>query len=153
MFGTLAASKQIELKCRVLSERLAIRADRERAIQVLSNLLGNALKFTPKHGVVTLAVEREDHHVRFSVSDTGPGLAVADLPHVFERYWKRQRAGTGLGLFIAKTIVEAHGGRIWVESAPDQGATFCFTLELAEEAGVEHLDRIEPAREAHVHPR
>jgi len=110
-------------------------ADRERVLQVLSNLLGNALKFTPPGGRIRVDVERQDRMTaRFTVADTGPGVLEQDAPHVFERYWKHEtegKKGTGLGLFIAKGIVDAHGGRIWVEGEPGRGATFRFTLPVA----------------------
>jgi signal transduction histidine kinase len=111
-----------------------VRCDRERALQVLSNLLGNAVKFTPEGGAVTCVVstEREDEGaVRFVVRDTGPGIPAAQLSRLFDRYWQAretQRLGTGLGLFIARGIVEAHGGRIWVESEVGRGSSFAFTL-------------------------
>ena len=131
MFSSVAASKQIQLEQRPFEHDLMVEADRERVFQVLSNLLGNALKFTPKGGRVTISIERSDDMVTFAVADTGPGIAAEHVPHVFERYWKHETKGTkgtGLGLFIAKSIIEAHGGTIWVESSPGHGATFRFTL-------------------------
>jgi signal transduction histidine kinase len=133
MFASLAASKQIRLERKV--PQLTIRADRERTIQVLSNLVGNAVKFTPEGGQVTIAAERRSEAVCFVVSDTGPGIAKEDLPHVFSRFWKHDVPGnksTGLGLFIAKGIVDAHGGRLWVESVMGRGSTFYFTLPVGE---------------------
>jgi signal transduction histidine kinase len=130
----IAASKQLHLEQRVGEPGLLVLADRERILQVLSNLLGNAIKFTPRGGRVTLSVERSGGDVVFASTDTGPGISGEHLPHVFERYWRygaRGTKGTGLGLFIAKSIVEAHGGKIWVESSPGHGATFRFTLPLA----------------------
>jgi PAS domain S-box-containing protein len=112
---------------------LEVDCDRDRIQQVLANLIGNAIKFTGK-GSVTVRVRPREHDVCFSVTDTGPGIAAADLDHVFDRFWqarKTARAGTGLGLSIAKGIVEAHGGRIWVESEVGVGTTVSFTLPIA----------------------
>jgi signal transduction histidine kinase len=110
-------------------------ADRGRVLQVFSNLIGNALRFTPAGGSITLGARREEGLVRFSVVDTGPGIPPEHLPHLFERFWQAKegsREGAGLGLPIARGLVEAHGGRIEVASTPGQGSTFSFTLPMAE---------------------
>lgn len=145
MFGDLSSSKQIRLEL-VSKESLAIRADRERVLQVISNLIGNALKFTPPGGQVALSIERRGEMACFAVRDTGPGITSDHLPNVFDRFWKYETggsAGTGLGLFIAQGIVDAHGGRIWVESPPGHGATFYFTMPLADSLPAP-LPEIEP---------
>ena len=134
VYTDVAASKHVELASAITPPDLVVRADRERVIQVLANLLGNALRYTPPRGRVVISGRVEDGMARIAVTDGGPGIAPADLPHVFERLWKRTMAGhegMGLGLHIAKQIVEAHGGRIWAESPPGEGATFAFTLPLA----------------------
>ena len=131
LFSNVAISKHIRLQLDVNDPGLAIDADRDRVLQVLSNLIGNALKFTPQGGAVTISMERRQDLARFAVSDTGPGIAESDVPKLFGRFWKGAAAGTGLGLSIAKRIVDAHGGRIWVESRPGEGATFLFELPLA----------------------
>jgi signal transduction histidine kinase len=105
--------------------------DRERLHRVLANLIGNAIKFTPAGGTITVGAERDGDATRFAVADTGPGIDKDDLPHVFDRFWQSNGhnvPGAGLGLAIAKGIVEAHGGRIWVESLRGRGATFRFTV-------------------------
>jgi signal transduction histidine kinase len=105
--------------------------DRERVVQVLSNLVGNALKFSPTPSTVRIAAHTSGEMVRVSVADSGPGIAPELLPHIFERYWHTRldnRTGAGLGLYIAKGIVEGHGGRIWVDTNPAGGSTFHFTL-------------------------
>jgi signal transduction histidine kinase len=107
--------------------------DRERILQVFSNLVGNALKFTPEGGSIRVRIAKGDDHVLISVADTGSGIPDEYVPHLFERYWKGKRdgrTGTGLGLYIAKGIVEAHNGRIWLESRLGVGTTFYFTLPL-----------------------
>jgi signal transduction histidine kinase len=109
----------------------SIRCDRDRLLQVLGNLIGNALKFTPEGGLITLRVEEGDRDVRFEVADTGPGIKPEDLPHIFDRYWYTDRRGTGLGLFIAQSILISHGSRLDVRSEPGRGARFFFTLPLA----------------------
>ena len=96
---------------------------------MLSNLLGNAIKFSPEGGTITVRAERRGDELLITVVDTGPGIAADELPHVFDRYWKARPAsqvGAGLGLYIAKGIVEAHGGRIWAESSAG-GARLIFT--------------------------
>ncbi|HEX8171244.1 MAG TPA: HAMP domain-containing sensor histidine kinase [Thermoanaerobaculia bacterium] len=108
-----------------------VHADRHRILQVLSNLIGNSLKFTPPGGRITVRAEARESEVLFTVSDTGPGIPKENLNDIFSPYWQAKRAerlGAGLGLPIAKGIVEAHGGRIWVESEPGRGTRFHFTL-------------------------
>lgn len=108
-----------------------IYADRHRILQVLGNLIGNALKFTPEKGRVRVEVRRAGAGVVFTVADDGRGIPPESIPHVFDRFWQgahAHRAGAGLGLAIAKGIVEEHGGTIAVESAPGGGATFTVTL-------------------------
>ena len=108
-----------------------IDVDHERIFQVLTNLVGNALKFTPHGGTIAIAIERSDVVTRFSVRDTGEGIRPDLLDKMFERFVQSvpsDRRGLGLGLFIAKSIVEAHGGTIWAESTLGKGSTFYFTL-------------------------
>jgi signal transduction histidine kinase len=112
----------------------AVRADRHRVMQVLSNLIGNSMKFTPPGGRIAVHAAGKNGHVHFTVSDTGPGIPKENLHDIFTPYWQAKRAerlGAGLGLPIAKGIVEAHGGRIWAESEPGRGTTFHFTLPVA----------------------
>ena len=114
---------------------LHVYCDRERALQILSNLVGNAIKFTPERGSISIEAHGTGHEVRFLVRDTGQGISEEELPHIFDRFWqsqKRHRVGIGLGLSIVKGLVEAHGGRLWVESTLGVGTTFFFTLPLAE---------------------
>lgn len=129
----LAEEKGLALEV-VLPESLPLLPlDRDRIVQVLVNLVGNAIKFTDR-GAVTLGAEPVEGAVRFWVSDTGPGIAADELPHLFDPFWQAQRtakAGTGLGLAIARGIVEAHDAHIEVRSEPGVGTTFTFDLPLA----------------------
>jgi len=107
--------------------------DHDRIVQVLANLLGNAMKFTPRGGAVHLRAERRGEEVELTLRDSGAGIAPDALPHVFERFWKvddEARRGLGLGLYICEKIVTAHGGRIGVESELGKGSRFHFTLPL-----------------------
>jgi PAS domain S-box-containing protein len=115
-----------------------IQADGARILQVLSNLIGNALKFTPRGGRVRVVAQEQGNFILFSVSDNGAGIPDGELPHVFDRFWQGKRSdrrGAGLGLPIAKGLIEAHGGRIWVESRVGVGSTFYFTLPVAPRVG------------------
>lgn len=130
----LAAAAQIVVTGNVPDDIPAVASDRERVLQVFSNLVGNAIKFTPKGGQIRILSALENGEVRITVADSGPGIPAENLDHVFDRYWQAKstaKLGTGLGLSIAKGIVEAHGGRIWAESPPSSGAEFNFTLPLA----------------------
>ncbi len=110
-------------------------ADPPRLEQVLVNLIHNAVKFTRPGGEVVLAAQTDSDFVRFSVCDSGVGIPAEDLERIFERFYKADRArssgGTGLGLSISRHLVEAHGGRIWVESTEGQGSTFYFTIPIS----------------------
>ena len=111
-------------------------ADEERVLQVLANLLTNALRHTPQGGEVRLRAFRQGEAVAFQVADTGPGIPEEHLPHIFERFYRvdkarsRKEGGSGVGLTVAKGLVEAMGGRIFVESRVGEGTTFTFTLPL-----------------------
>jgi len=131
LFAPLANRKGQELACLTPSGSAPVSCDRERIQQVLSNLIGNALKFAPQGGCISLAAQTMPEEVEFSVRDNGPGIDRADVPRIFDRYWQaagHKRHGLGLGLALAQGIVQAHGGRIWVESELGEGATFRFTL-------------------------
>jgi chemotaxis family two-component system sensor kinase Cph1 len=130
MLTPIAEAKGVRLVW-LHADDLRVDADPERIFQVLSNLGGNAIKFTPAGGVVSIEVQPLDGVVRFAVRDTGPGILAIELAHIFDRYWQARRArsaGSGLGLYISKGIVEAHGQRIWAESTHGAGAAFYFTL-------------------------
>lgn len=127
----LASSASLELRLDLAPDLPDVWADRDRLLQVLENLIGNALKFTAPGGRITVGAAPRDGEVLFRVADTGSGIAAEDLPHLFDRFWqarKTGRRGAGLGLPIVKGIVEAHGGRVWVESTPGRGSTFFFTI-------------------------
>jgi signal transduction histidine kinase len=135
MLQPLASDKSIRIDVSDTPRELNVWADKERLLQVLSNLIGNAVKFTREGGNITLRAESTAELVCFSVSDTGQGISPEQMPHLFDRYWQAKkdgRMGIGLGLSIAKGIVEAHGGSIWAESTLGKGTTFHFTLPRAE---------------------
>ncbi|NNJ12360.1 HAMP domain-containing histidine kinase [Chloroflexales bacterium ZM16-3] len=139
--ATQFAEKGVALTTVVAPGLPAVAADADRMVQVLINLLGNALQHTPADGAVALTVAHDDAAVRFEVRDSGAGVAAAHLPHLFERFYRVDKAraratgGSGIGLTISKALVEAHGGQIWAASAgPGQGSTFTFTLPVAERA-------------------
>jgi PAS domain S-box-containing protein len=135
MQQALASSSSIDLRVDVASDLPPIFGDRDRLLQVLENLIGNALKFTEPGGQVTVGATREQSGANFWIADTGRGLTGEEMARVFDPFWQASarsgRLGAGLGLPITKGIVEAHGGRIWVESAPGRGSTFFFSIPLA----------------------
>lgn len=130
----LINEKEISLDLQTKSDLPKVMADPERIQQALSNLVGNAIKFSPRKSTIVVDARREKESVIVSVRDNGRGIAADQLPRVFDRYWQSSRTdrqGAGLGLAIAKGIVEAHGGRIWIESEPGEGTTASFTLPVA----------------------
>jgi signal transduction histidine kinase len=138
-FRPLAEKRRLKLTAIPCEDGVCVRADSLRVSQVLGNLLGNALKFTPEGGDVTFGAVRSEREVVFDVSDTGPGIPPEQLEHLFDQFWqarKNDKRGVGLGLTIAKGIVEAHGGRIWCHSVVGAGSTFSFTLPAAAPATI-----------------
>lgn len=136
-FAPLAAERDIALQVELAPSLPHVVVDSHRIEQVLTNLLANALRHTPPQGVVTLRAEADQRRLQIEVADTGPGIPDEDMPHLFDRFWRgdksraRDRGGAGLGLAIARQLVEAHGGTIGVENQPYTGATFRFALPLA----------------------
>jgi DNA-binding transcriptional regulator YhcF (GntR family)/anti-sigma regulatory factor (Ser/Thr protein kinase) len=129
----LAEAKAIRLQSRLSATLPPVLADRQRIVQVFMNLVTNAIRHVPEGGSIALSARSAGQEVRFSVRDSGPGISEAHLPHVFDRFWQAAgpgRDGLGLGLAIARGIVEAHGGRIWAESQEGKGSTFHFTLPV-----------------------
>ena len=135
----LAEHRRLELEVKLPEERLPlVLADRARVLQIFSNLIGNALKFTPDGGRITLRAVPQDGFLAFEVEDTGPGVAPEDLPFLFQPFWQAEssgRSGAGLGLPIVKGLVGAHGGTIGVESDPGQGTRVRFTLPVVPASG------------------
>ena len=131
-FEDLAAGHQVRLKTELPEQLPMVMCDADRLLQALGNLVGNALKFTPAGGDICLTAIADGDAVRFSVSDSGPGVPDEDMPHLFDRFWTARRnsreRGTGMGLAIVRGIVEAHGGRVWVERNARSGATFSMRL-------------------------
>jgi PAS domain S-box-containing protein len=147
----LASSASLELRVEVDPAVAEVWGDRDRLLQVFDNLIGNAIKFTQAGGRVTAGATSRGHEVVFWVADTGRGIPSENLPRVFDRFWqatRKGRDGAGLGLPITKGIVEAHGGRIWVESAAGSGSTFFFTIPTALAAQDRRSDRRRPDRVA-----
>jgi signal transduction histidine kinase len=133
-FDRRAHARGVTLERDVAGALPPVSGDRDRLAQVLSNLLANALKVTPEGGRIRLHAAPVAGAVEIAIENSGAGIAPENLPHVFDRFWRAdrsQRAGAGLGLAIAKGIVEAHGGRIWVESTPGETTTFHFTVPAA----------------------
>jgi signal transduction histidine kinase/CheY-like chemotaxis protein len=136
----IAAARSLSVRARPTPRLPPILIDHDRMMQVLSNLVGNAIKFTEPGGEVEIAVEPCEAGVQFSVRDTGSGIEPEDLSHLFEPFWQARRGGSdgaGLGLAIARGIVEAHGGTIWAESEPGRGTTVAFTVPIAQERRAE----------------
>jgi signal transduction histidine kinase len=130
----LAEAKQQPMEYNIESNLPEVAADGPRVGQVLSNLLSNSIKFTRKGGRIVVSARQRDNTILISVTDEGPGIPSEHLSKVFDWYWQAEetkRLGQGLGLAIAKGIVEAHGGKIWVDSELGKGSSFCFTLPLA----------------------
>jgi two-component system phosphate regulon sensor histidine kinase PhoR len=127
-----AERKQITVRTEFAPDLPAVKADRQRMQEVITNILHNAIKFTPSGGRIEIKTQSAENAVTLRVTDTGIGISQDDLPHIFERFFKadksRTREGSGLGLAIAKHIIQAHGGKIWVESREGQGSTFGFSL-------------------------
>jgi two-component system sensor histidine kinase BaeS len=131
-FRPRAAETNVRLEGHASAELPELDIDPVRIGEVLSNLLANALRHTPSDGSVTVSAGRTGDAVEFAVADTGSGIAAGELPHVFDRFVKTvDSGGAGLGLAIAKALVEAHGGTISAESQPGRGTTMRFTLPLA----------------------
>jgi len=134
IFSVQAHQRSIELKSQKPHMIPTVKADRHRVLQVLSNLLDNAIKFTPEGGSITVSCELHEDRVLFAVRDTGRGIAPEHLSKIFELFWQEKHTahmGAGLGLAIARAIVEQHGGTIWAESKPGLGTTFFFDLPQA----------------------
>ena len=134
-----AESKRITLDIELAPDLPPVHADEDRAVQILVNLVGNAIQYTPENGRITIIAIRVNHEVQISVRDTGIGISSEHLPHIFDRFYRvdksrsrRAGGGSGIGLTIARALVEAHGGRIWVESNGEgHGSMFSFTLPIA----------------------
>ena len=128
-----ARSKSIKIVCENRAGAAVVNIDREKVLQVLMNLIGNAIKFTPSKGRVSISSSMVDGSCKFSLRDTGPGISPDEQSKIFDAYWQSRKTahlGTGLGLAIAKRIVEEHRGRIWVESELGHGSTFAFMLPM-----------------------
>ena len=131
---SLAAAASVIVNADVSPDLPPLEADEERLLDVLENLIGNAIKFTPPGGSITVGASRQENQILIWVKDSGAGISAENLPHIFDRFWqaqKKERRGIGLGLSICKTIVEAHRGQIWAESMVGAGTTMSFTIPTA----------------------
>lgn len=134
-----AKEQHISLSIHAPKKKIPVLADKEKLHEVVQNLIGNALKFTPSKGTITVTVVKHSKEVEVQVKDSGPGMSKEDLGKLFQKFgmlgnsYKHASptaSGTGLGLYISKQIISMHKGKIWVESTPGAGTTFYFTLPL-----------------------
>lgn len=136
----LADNKKIEFKIICEDKNLEINADRSELRRVICNLCGNAINYTPEEGLINITIKKEDGDLIFSVSDTGCGIPQEDIPNMFQRFSqgtsKKRSAGTGLGLYLSRQIIESHGGKIWLESKINKGSEFSFILTDVIKVGV-----------------
>jgi signal transduction histidine kinase len=131
MLSPLAARQEVTLETSADPDLGPVRADYQLILRVFTNLVGNAVKFSPPHSTVRLSAAAEDRFLRYTVTDRGPGIAPDQVAHVFDRYWQakdRDARGLGLGLAIVRSIVEAHGGEARVDSVVGEGSRFSFTI-------------------------
>lgn len=141
-FKSIAGEKELEIRTLLPDEDLKVEIDRDRMIQVLVNLIGNAVKFSDKPGVINVFVNDHINEVEVAVQDNGPGISEEDLQKVFEKFVQvekvieKGKTGIGLGLHIAKELIELHDGRIWVDSKCGQGSCFSFAIPKASETGI-----------------
>jgi signal transduction histidine kinase len=134
VFQASADARAVQLTAQTDGSPLLARFDPVRLLQVMANLLNNAIKFSPPGGHISIGARSSDGEIRVSVTDTGPGIAAGNLEAIFGKFWqvgRHARTGLGLGLYISRCILEAHGGRIWAESAAAAGSTFSFSLPSA----------------------
>lgn len=132
-FAHSISQKKISLQAESQSASAEVPCDLDRVIQVLSNLLSNAEKYTPEGGIIRVNALLQKNEALFSVQDTGLGIPPARIVNIFKRFWElrnRDRSGPGLGLYISQRLIEAHGGKMWAESRPGKGSTFFFTIPL-----------------------
>ena len=133
-FKPQAERKSVALSAELFTGLPLVQVDKDRIYQVITNLVHNAIKFTSQNGEVNISTELSENSVLVKVSDTGIGISKENLPRIFERFYKADKArageGAGLGLAIAKHVIQAHGGNIWVESEEGKGSTFFFDLPL-----------------------
>jgi len=160
-FSEVAVARGVSLDSEVPGEPVEMRFDRERIVQLLTNLVGNALKFTPRGGAVSVSVGETAEQVTIEVSDTGPGIPADELPHVFERFYRgtntgeARASGSGLGLAIVRSIVEMHGGEIDVASVIGEGTEFRITLPRlheGEDAARAKVNETSPVAHAAANP-
>ncbi len=138
-FSVSAREKHIALLSELSCGSIVLAGNHDRLLQVFANLISNALKFTPQGGSIIIRCEKNEDTVIFSVTDTGPGMQKDVLEAIFRRFWQTEKnssKGLGLGLYISKSIVEAHGGKIWAESTPGEGSRFSFTIPIVPPAPV-----------------
>lgn len=133
----LIDEKKLRLAIALKQDLPAVSADYDRFAQVLANVIGNAIKFSPLAGRITVSAEQTGNQVVTEIRDEGPGIPAENLPHIFDRYWQAQhgKVGHGIGLSIAHAITKAHGGRVWAESEPGKGCSFYIALPVSEKAG------------------
>ena len=140
-FAPSFQDRGISVRTAIPSDLPPVEADPDRLRQIVQNLVENALRYTPAGGTVQITLRAEDGGLRFQVADTGRGIGAADLPHIFEHFYRadpsraRASGGTGLGLAIVKSLVEAHHGRVTVESTPGAGSTFTVRLPMRLQEG------------------
>jgi signal transduction histidine kinase len=130
-FTHAAAAKRVKINLSVMPVESSVVCDRDRVAQVLSNIIGNALKFTPEGGSIIVKTDETESEFKFSVRDWGPGIPEDQREHIFERFAQignKSRSGLGLGLYISRTLVDSHHGKLWVDCFDGEGSEFSFTL-------------------------